>query len=50
MPEREFCCLNDFEFMKCIGKGGSSEVYLGKITNVFNKKQLDTKEMESYTL
>jgi hypothetical protein len=23
--------INDLDFLKCIGKGGSSEVYLGKI-------------------
>lgn len=25
--------INDLEFLKCIGKGGSSEVYLGKATS-----------------
>ena len=28
LPQRQVPHLNDFEFLKCIGKGGSSEVYL----------------------
>ena len=28
LPEVGVVNINDFEFLKCIGKGGSSEVYL----------------------
>ncbi len=29
LPARTQVYLNDLSFLKCIGKGGSSEVYLG---------------------
>ena len=30
LPNRKNVHINDLDFLKCIGKGGSSEVYLGK--------------------
>ena len=36
LSQRKIIHINDFEFIKCIGKGGSSEVYL--VRHLFNGK------------